>query len=185
MKRRSRSISLVQTPQDVSLLPTRPLTLCPLVFPNHVAKVPWMALESPDNDSEVTGEEVEQTVDPSPLPRPSLSYAVSRGHISTCLAPMSYSRTLPPAGLWLETTAPRPQLKDVPFIEGHMAPSHPQGPTGGLLQSEGLAGPQPEGASSPNSHGNTLVPDPAPILHKSSDHHLASHWDECTAKEQA
>lgn len=31
----------------------------------------------------------------------------------------------PSCGLWLETTAPRPQLKDVPFIEGHMAPSHP------------------------------------------------------------
>lgn len=33
-----------------------------------------MALESPDNDSEVTGEEVEQTVDPqSPCPGPPLA----------------------------------------------------------------------------------------------------------------
>lgn len=61
-----------------------------------------------------------------------------------------------------------------------------QGPTGGLLQSEGLAGPQPEGASSPNFHGNMLVPEKyGPILHKSSEHHLPSLWDECTPKEQA
>ena len=28
--------------------PARSLTLCPLVIPNHLAKLPWMALESPD-----------------------------------------------------------------------------------------------------------------------------------------
>lgn len=62
----------------------------------------------------------------------------------------------------------------------------PQSPARGLLQSEGLAGPQREGASSPDSHGNTLVPEKyGPILHTSSDHHLASHWDERTTKEQA
>lgn len=56
---------------------------------------------------------------PAPCPGPSLSHGQSGAIFPLVLLPCSYSRTLP-CGLWLETTAPRPQLKDVPFIEGHM-----------------------------------------------------------------
>lgn len=46
MKRRSRSISLVQTPQDVSPPHKTTSYPMPLYSPNHVAKVPWMALKT-------------------------------------------------------------------------------------------------------------------------------------------
>lgn len=67
-------ITCSNSPRTSAIPPARPLTLCPLVIPNHLAKLPWMALESPDNDSEVTGGEIEQIIDPqSPCPCPPLA----------------------------------------------------------------------------------------------------------------